>query len=215
MWIAYYLYSQNISASTMALTQLWPYVKNAQGSIERVCEFMEMDGEKYEGDDITKNIKADIKFEDVHFSYGDKKILNGVNFNIQSGKFIAIVGGSVAGKTTILGLIERFFEPSSGSITYAGVQVDTINLNQWRSNFSYLTQEVGLFKASVRENLCYGLNYEASEEDIINATKKANIYDKIISLENGFDTEISEGGMDLSGGERQRIALARILLKRS
>ena len=213
-WIAYYMYSQTISGSVMVMTQLWPVLKSVQGSIERVCEFMEEESECYEGSEI-EEIENDIVLENVHFSYGDRKILKGVNLVIPHGKMTAIVGSSGSGKTTLLGIIERFFVPDSGSVRYGKVNVEDIGMESWRKNFAYVTQEINMFSGTIRENICYGIDREISEEELVIAAKKADIYDRIMKFEKGFDTEVTEGGVDLSGGERQRIALARVMLKDS
>ena len=214
IWIAYYMYSQNISTSIMAITQIWPLLKNSQGCIERVCDFMEVEGEVYDGIDVS-NEGEDIIVKDLSFSYNSKQIFNNINIKIPDGSYTAIVGGSGSGKTTLLSLIERFYEADDGDIMYGKTSIKEINLTQWRRNISYLSQEISLFRGSILENLCYGLGYKPTYDEVIEATKKVDIYDKIISLEFGFDTIVSEGGVDLSGGERQRLALARLLLKRS
>lgn len=213
-WIAYYMYSQSISASVMIITQLWPMLKSVQGSIERVCEFMEEDSEEYDGLEETERGK-NIILENVSFSYGERMVLKNINLLIPSGKMTAIVGSSGSGKTTLLGIIERFFIPQKGCMYYGSQKADSIGLRTWRENFAYVTQGINLFSGTVKENLCYGINREISDEEIVLATKKADIYNRIMELEDGFDTLITEGGLDLSGGERQRIAIARVILKDS
>lgn len=163
--------------------------------------------------DIT-NVKGDIEFKDVSFSYvkGEKVILNHLNLHIPSGSNIALVGPSGGGKTTLCNLIPRFYEAESGEILLDGKSIKDITLHSLRSNIGVVAQDVYLFSGTIRDNLIYG-KPDATEEEIIEATKKAGAYEFISAMPSGFDTYIGERGVKLSGGQKQRISIARVFLK--
>ncbi|XWS37758.1 hypothetical protein CRYUN_Cryun19dG0072900 [Craigia yunnanensis] len=160
---------------------------------------------------------GDVCLEDVHFSYPlrpDVEILNGLNLTLKCGTVTALVGSSGAGKSTIVQLLARFYEPTSGRITVAGEDVRTFDKSEWAHVVSIVNQEPVLFSVSVGENIAYGLpDDNVSKDDIIKAAKAANAHEFIISLPQGYDTLVGERGGLLSGGQRQRIAIARALLK--
>ncbi|KAI3913740.1 hypothetical protein MKW98_011801 [Papaver atlanticum] len=160
---------------------------------------------------------GDISLEDVHFSYPlrpDVEVLNGINLTLKCGTITALVGSSGAGKSTIVQLLARFYEPTRGRITVAGEDVRTFNKTEWARAVSIVNQEPVLFSVSVGENIAYGLpDDDVSKEDVIKAAKAANAHDFIISLPQGYNTQVGERGGLLSGGQRQRIAIARALLK--
>ena len=138
--------------------------------------------------------------------------MRGVSLNIKKGKTFALVGPSGGGKTTICHLIPRFYEVSSGEILLDGVNVNNITMQSLRQNIGIVQQDVYLFNSSIRENILYG-KLDATEEEVIEAAKRANIHDYIMSLENGYDTQIGERGVRLSGGQKQRLSIARVFLK--
>ncbi|KAH0457188.1 hypothetical protein IEQ34_015095 [Dendrobium chrysotoxum] len=160
---------------------------------------------------------GDICLEDVYFSYplrADVEVLNGLNLTIKCGEVTALVGPSGSGKSTIVQLLARFYEPTKGRITVAGEDVRTFDKREWARAVSVVNQEPVLFSVSVGENIAYGLpDKDVSKEDIVKAAKAANAHDFIISLPQGYDTQVGERGGLLSGGQRQRIAIARSLLK--
>lgn len=160
---------------------------------------------------------GDICLEDVHFSYPlrpDVEILSDLNLTLRRGTVTALVGSSGAGKSTIVQLLARFYEPTRGRITVAGEDLRTFDKSQWARALSIVNQEPVLFSLSVGENIAYGLPDEyVSKSDIIHAAKAANAHDFIIALPEGYDTLVGERGGLLSGGQRQRVAIARALLK--
>ncbi|XP_076912059.1 ABC transporter B family member 28-like [Bidens hawaiensis] len=160
---------------------------------------------------------GDICLEDVHFSYPlrpDVEVLNGLDLTLKCGTVTALVGSSGAGKSTIVQLLARFYEPTQGRITVAGEDLRTFDKSEWARAVSIVNQEPVLFSVSVGENIAYGLPDEhVSKDDIIAAAKAANAHDFIISLPEGYDTLVGERGGLLSGGQRQRVAIARALLK--
>ncbi|SFE34233.1 ABC transporter ATP-binding protein [Peptostreptococcus sp. D1] len=154
----------------------------------------------------------DIKFSDVCFSYDKKQILNNISFDIYEGSTTAIVGPSGSGKTTICNLIARFYDVNSGSITIGGHNIKDITCDSLLKNISMVFQKVYLFNDSIKNNILFG-NPSASDEEIIEASKKAHCHDFISKLPNGYDTIIGDAGATLSGGEKQRISIARAILK--
>ena len=154
-----------------------------------------------------------VEFSHVDFAYDkDRQILKDVNFRLESGKSMAIVGPSGSGKSTIINLIPRLYDVGGGSVRFDGVDVRELDLTYLRKNVGVVSQETYLFNGSIRENLQYA-NPDATERDMIEACKKANIYDFIQAQEKGLDTMVGNRGLKLSGGEKQRISIARVLLK--
>ncbi|KAK6125924.1 hypothetical protein DH2020_040313 [Rehmannia glutinosa] len=160
---------------------------------------------------------GDICLEDVHFSYPlrpDVEILQGLDLTLKSGTVTALVGSSGAGKSTVVQLLARFYEPTRGRITVAGEDLRSFDKSEWARVVSIVNQEPVLFSVSVGENIAYGLPDDyVSKDDVIKAAKAANAHEFIISLPQGYDTLVGERGGLLSGGQRQRIAIARALLK--
>jgi ATP-binding cassette, subfamily B, bacterial len=160
-----------------------------------------------------ENVYGDIHFDNVTFNYGsDQGVLEDINLRIHPGETLAIVGKSGGGKTTLCNLIPRFYEVEKGAIKIDGKDIREFTQKSLRENIGIVQQDVFLFSGSVRDNILYG-NIEASDEEIIDAAKKAHAYDFIMNLQNGFDTYIGERGVKLSGGQKQRLAIARIFLK--
>ena len=158
-------------------------------------------------------VHGNVEFKNVEFSYNpERKILKNVNFELKSGNSIAIVGPSGSGKSTIINLIPRLYDVCKGQVTFDGVDVRNLDLEFLRDKIGIVSQETYLFNGTIRENLLYA-KPDATEEELIEACKKANIYDFVESQENGLDTMVGNRGLKLSGGEKQRISIARILLK--
>ena len=154
-----------------------------------------------------------IAFDDVHFSYrDDEKVLDGLNFLGEPNTTTALVGPSGSGKSTIISLIQRFYAPTSGRITIDGQNIADVDLTSLRDKIAFVSQDVFLFRGTIRENIALGLP-NASDEAIFAAARKANAHDFILSFANGYDTSTGEQGTQLSGGQRQRIAIARAILK--
>ena len=158
-------------------------------------------------------VTGDVVFEHVEFSYEEsKKILKDISFKLNAGKSIAIVGPSGSGKSTIVNLIPRLYDVDSGSVTFDGIDVRKLDLKFLRDQVGVVSQETYLFNGTIRENLLYA-KPDATEEAMVEALKKANIWDFIEKQEKGIDTEVGNRGLKLSGGEKQRISIARIILK--
>ena len=181
---------------------------------ERFCELMEVESEKDSPNAIdVHNLKGDIEYKNVSFSYNEEKhVLDDISFKLDAGKTLALVGQTGGGKTTICHLLPRFYEIDSGSIFVDGINIKDITLESLRDNIGIVQQDVFLFTGTFKDNIAYGRK-GCSEEEIIEAAKKANIYDYIMSLPNGFNSQIGERGIKLSGGQKQRLSIARAFLK--
>lgn len=163
---------------------------------------------------VMECVDGAVGFNEVTFSYlPGKRILKKVDFSIKAGEFVAVAGGSGSGKSTLLNLIPRFYDVESGSVTIDGGDIRAVTLDSLRQQIGYVGQDHYLFDGSIRENLIYG-HPSAGEEDMIAASRKANAHDFILSLPNGYETQVGQNGVKLSGGQRQRLSLARAFLTR-
>jgi subfamily B ATP-binding cassette protein MsbA len=161
-------------------------------------------------------ISGNIKFEKVSFSYNNEKpSLNQIDLSINHGETIALVGSTGSGKTTLVNLLTRFYEPTSGKITINNEDIGGFDLTSYRSNFSYVDQNVRLFNDSISGNIAFGQKDTMSKETIANAAKISNSNEFIEKLDNKYDSEIGENGVTLSGGQRQRLSIARAIAKNS
>ncbi|AJA48761.1 ABC transporter ATP-binding protein/permease [Clostridium pasteurianum DSM 525 = ATCC 6013] len=159
------------------------------------------------------NPRGSIKFNNVSFGYDDKNdVLKDIDIEISAGKNIALVGPSGGGKTTFCNLIPRFYEATKGDITIDGIDIKDIKLNSLRNAIGLVQQDVYMFGGTIKENIAYG-KQDATDEDIIEAAKRANIHEFIENLEYGYETHVGERGVKLSGGQKQRISIARVFLK--
>lgn len=190
-----------------AFTALLRNIENCVTKGEEIMKTpqMKLDGDKKEPEN------HDIEVKNVSFSYGSRQIIDNVSFNIPEGTTTAIVGPSGGGKTTLTKLIARFFDVDKGSITLGGKDIRSYNYDTLMKNFSFVFQNVYLFKDTIADNIRFG-NPEAPMEDVIAAAKKANCHDFIMSLPDGYETVIGDD-INLSGGERQRISIARAMMK--
>ncbi|XP_053373101.1 ATP-dependent translocase ABCB1-like isoform X2 [Mercenaria mercenaria] len=190
----------------------------ARGAAYIVYQLIELeppiDSSSTKGEKL-QNFQGSIKIQDVHFNYPsrpDTKILHGVNLEISRGQTVALVGASGCGKSTIVQLIQRFYDPDSGEIQIDGVNLKDINLKWWREHIGIVSQEPVLFGTTIGENIRYGRE-DVTQEEIEAATKMANAHDFIMALPEKYDTMVGERGAQLSGGQKQRIAIARALVR--
>ena len=188
--------------------------QNGMTGFRRFIEIMDCKPESDKpGASLLENVKGDVSFENVSFSYPDgKKVLDGLSFDIEAGKTLALVGPSGGGKTTICHLIPRFYEVCGGRITIDGHDTRDVTLESLRKNIGIVSQDVFLFDSTIYDNIAYGCP-DATREQIERASELANISDYIASLPEGYDTLVGERGVRLSGGQKQRIAIARVFLK--
>ena len=210
-FFAYLLYIKLFTQPIKKLVSFMEQYQNGMTGFKRFISIIDEEIEE-EGTLELKDIKGDIKFEEVHFSYDEKSILEGINLKIEAGKMIALVGPSGGGKTTFCNLIPRFYDVSSGNITIDNIKISDVTLESLRKNIGIVQQDVFLFTGTIRENILYG-KHDATEEEIVLAAKRANIHDFIMKLPDGYETYIGERGVKLSGGQKQRISIARVFLK--
>lgn len=181
----------------------------------RIFEYYDMPIEIKNAEDaiIPENTKGNVEFKHVEFAYNEeRKILKDINFELKSGNSIAIVGPSGSGKSTIVNLIPRLYDVLGGEVTFDGVDVRKLDLEYLRNQIGIVSQETYLFNGTIRENLLYA-KPDATEEEMIEACKKANIYEFVQKQEKGLDAMVGNRGLKLSGGEKQRLSIARVLLK--
>lgn len=211
----YALYIGIFVSPIKVLIELTEMMQKGMSGFRRFLDIIETEPEIVDAKDTVpiKNPHGDIRYEDVSFSYEDNEIvLNHINFNIKAGKSIALVGPSGGGKTTICSLLPRFYNITGGAITIGGQNITEIQLESLRHAIGLVQQDVYLFGGTVKENIAYG-KPNASMEEIIEAAKKANIHEFIMSLPDGYDSFVGERGTRLSGGQKQRISIARVFLK--
>ena len=198
----------------MTLINFMEQFENGITGFERFCEIMDAEPETDSpGATDVENVKGKIEFRDVSYAYDeDKNVLRHVNLTIEQGEKFALVGPSGGGKTTICHLIPHFYDVVSGQILLDGRDLHTITMRSLRKNIGIVQQDIYLFNDTIRENIRYG-RLDATDDEIVDAAKRANIHDYVMSLPDGYDTVIGERGVRLSGGQKQRLSIARVFLK--
>lgn len=210
---AYLLYIKVFMDPIKKLINFMEQFQSGMTGFQRYVEILAEDREKEKKNAIElKNVKGKITFKDTYFSYEDNQILNGLSIDIEAGKTLALVGPSGGGKTTFCNLIPRFYDIDQGDILIDDKSIYDVTLSSLRENIGIVQQDVFLFTGTIKDNIRYG-NMEASDEEVYEAARKANMHDFIMNLENGYDTYIGERGVKLSGGQKQRISIARVFLK--
>ena len=181
---------------------------------ERFVEVLDMKPEMdRDGAKDVPRLKGEIEFDDVTFAYdGEHNVLKNIDMKIKPGQTFALVGPSGGGKTTICHLIPHFYQVEKGRILLDGMDIRDITMESLRRNIGIVQQDIYLFNASIRDNILYG-RLDATEEEVVEAAKRANIHDYIMTLDEGYDTVIGERGVRLSGGQKQRLCIARVFLK--
>lgn len=192
------------------------FMEQFQNGVTGFKRFLEIMDEESEKDEVGAvdlvGVEGNIAFERVSFAYEKEKVLNEVSFDVKKGQTFALVGPSGEGKTTICHLIPRFYKIDSGKITIDGRDINGVTAKSLRENIGIVQQDVHLFNATIRDNILYG-KPDASEEEVLRASKLANLDQFVESLEEGYDTVIGERGVKLSGGQKQRVSIARVFLK--
>ena len=193
------------------------FVEQYQNGTTGFKRFLEIMDEKPEEESPTatpiENVRGDIEFKNVSFRYNDEReVLDNISLNVKKGEIFALVGPSGGGKTTICHLIPAFYKIQEGEILIDGKNINDITLESLRKNIGIVQQDVFLFNGTIRDNILYG-RLDATEEEVYEAAKRANIHDYVMSLEKGYETEIGERGVKLSGGQKQRLSIARVFLK--
>ncbi len=189
------------------------YARAASGG-QRLFEILDTKSDVLERADATElgRVEGHVRFENVSFSYEeDKPVLNGISFEAEPGKVVALLGPPGSGKSSVANLLPRFYDVGAGRITIDGIDIRDVTLKSLRHNIGIVQQDVFLFGAGLRENIAYGRE-DAPIEDVMNAAKIAQMHDFISSLDGAYDTEVGERGVNLSGGQRQRMSIARAVL---
>lgn len=214
--VTFLLYINIFTDPIKTLIDFTEQFQNGYSGYERFLQILSIEPEIKDSENAVSinNVKGDIKLEDVSFKYNDSshRVLKHINLEVKAGSYVALVGSSGAGKTTLCNLIPRFYEATSGKITIDGKDIKDIKLKNLRDNIGIVQQDVYLFVGTVYDNIRYG-RPDATREEVIAAAKEANAYNFIMSLPNGFETDIGQRGIKLSGGQKQRISIARVFLK--
>lgn len=214
--VTFLLYINIFTDPIKTLIDFTEQFQNGYSGYERFLQILSIEPEIKDSENAVSinNVKGDIKLDDVSFKYNDSshRVLKHINLEVKAGSYVALVGSSGAGKTTLCNLIPRFYEATSGKITIDGKDIKDIKLKDLRDNIGIVQQDVYLFVGTVYDNIRYG-RPDATREEVIAAAKEANAYDFIMSLPNGFESDIGQRGIKLSGGQKQRISIARVFLK--
>lgn len=214
--VTFLLYINNFVEPVKKLMNFTEMFQNGYSGFERFQEIMAIAPDiKDEKDAIAvDHLKGDITFENVSFYYEEstEKVLNNIQLKVDAGNYMALVGPSGVGKTTLCSLIPRFYDVSEGSIQIDGMDIRHIKLADLRNNIGIVQQDVYLFAGTIMDNIRYG-NPNATDEEVIRAAKRANAHEFIMSFPEGYDTDIGQRGVKLSGGQKQRLSIARVFLK--
>lgn len=214
--LTFLLYINNIIEPVKKLINFTEQFQNGITGFDRFMDIMEVHPDILDSKNSInlKEVNGDIEFKNVSFKYKDTKnhVFKNINLKVEAGDYVALVGSSGVGKTTLCSLIPRFYEASEGLITLDGVDIKNIKLRSLRKNIGIVQQDVYLFAGTVMDNIRYG-KLEASDEEIIEAAKNANAHEFIMELPDGYNTYIGQRGVKLSGGQKQRISIARVFLK--
>ncbi|AQP42033.1 ABC transporter ATP-binding protein [Streptococcus gallolyticus] len=212
-WVAYFMFYYYMSQYLEMFPYYWDELKGLQGTVNRLSNISSQSEENLDEGIALLNNENAISFEQVSFGYGEKTVLENISFSIPETGITALVGKNGAGKSTILGLIERFYSPNSGKITYGQHNVADFKLSDWRKNFAWVPQNIRLTEKTIRENLLYGCTKNYSDDEIIFYCQKVGLGDFITELPLGLDTKVEEFGENFSGGQRQKIMIVRAILR--
>ena len=215
-FVTFLLYINIFTEPVKVLIDFTEQFQNGYSGYERFLEILSVEPDIKEKPDAVelKDVKGEITFDNVSFRYKDgiEEVLSGISFNVTPGRYVALVGPSGAGKTTLCSLIPRFYEATEGNIRIDGKDIKDVTLKSLRDNIGVVQQDVYLFMGSIKENIRYG-KPDATDEEVIAAAKLANAHEFIEAFENGYDTDIGQRGVKLSGGQKQRLSIARVFLK--
>lgn len=214
--ITFLLYINVFTDPIRTLVDFTEQFQNGYTGFERFREIMDIEPDIKDSENAVelKNVKGEIEFQDVSFKYNDgaEEVLNDINLTVPAGAYMALVGSSGAGKTTLCSLIPRFYDVTEGTIRIDGKDIRDVTLSSLRNHIGMVQQDVYLFAGTIFENIAYG-KPRASREEVIEAAKNANAHEFIMSFPDGYDTDIGQRGIKLSGGQKQRLSIARVFLK--
>jgi ATP-binding cassette subfamily B protein len=208
------LYVNMLTWPVASLGWISSMVQEAEASQKRINEFLKIEPDIQNTNPNRSVIEGNIVFNNVDFTYNDTNItaLKGLNFTIKKGQTLAILGKTGAGKSSILSLISRLYEPTNGSVEIDGVNIHDLNLFDLRNSIACVPQDAFLFSDSIKNNIKFG-NENASDEEVIEAAKKAIVHDNILQFSDQYNTILGERGITLSGGQKQRVSIARAFIK--
>ncbi len=214
--LTFFLYINNFTDPVKKLVSFTEQFQNGYSGFERFLEILSIApdiADKPDAEAMPK-VRGEIEFKDVSFGYEEQseRVLRHVNLKVKAGDYVALVGPSGVGKTTLCSLIPRFYEVSDGAIFIDGKDIRDIRLNDLRNHIGIVQQDVYLFAGTIMDNIRYG-RPEATDEEVIRAARNANAHDFIMSFPDGYDTDIGQRGVKLSGGQKQRLSIARVFLK--
>lgn len=213
--VAFIFYAFAISRSISQMSRLYTDINTAVGASDRIFELLDEVPEiiDSEGASAIENVRGYVTFQDIWFAYDEgRPVLKDISLEVSAGETVAVVGPSGAGKTTLINLIPRFFDPQQGKILIDGMDIKSIQKQSLREQIAIVPQDVHLFGTSIKENIRYG-KLDATEDEIRQAAKDANALEFIDNIPEGLNAKVGEKGVKLSGGQRQRLAIARALLK--
>ena len=213
--LQFIIFTVFIGGSIAGLGELYSKILTALGASDRITQILSIPSETQIKQFNTRKFNGNITFKDIHFNYPTRdevEVLKGISFNVSKGEKIALVGASGAGKSTIMQILLRFYDIQKGEILIDNSSIYDMDVQDLRSNIAVVPQEVLLFGGTIKENILYG-KLDATDEEVINAAKKANAFEFISKFPEGLNTLVGERGVKLSGGQRQRIAIARAILK--
>ena len=214
--ITFLLYINVFTDPIRTLVDFTEQFQNGYTGFERFREIMDIEPDIKDSENAVelKNVKGEIEFQDVSFKYNDgaEEVLNDINLTVPAGAYMALVGSSGAGKTTLCSLIPRFYDVTEGTIRIDGKDIRDVTLSSIRNHIGMVQQDIYLFAGTIFENIAYG-KPGASREEVIEAAKNANAHEFIMSFPDGYDTDIGQRGIKLSGGQKQRLSIARVFLK--
>ncbi|MCI5621536.1 MAG: ABC transporter ATP-binding protein/permease [Lachnospiraceae bacterium] len=214
--VTFLLYIGVFTDPIRTLVDFTEQFQNGYTGFERFREIMDLEPDIQDAADavVLSDVKGDIRFEDVSFQYqdGTDNVLSHVTLQVQAGAYVALVGSSGAGKTTLCSLIPRFYDVTGGTVRVDGIDVRKVTLKSLRDHIGVVQQDVYLFAGTIFENIAYG-KPGATREEVIQAAKNANAHEFIMSFPDGYDTDIGQRGIKLSGGQKQRLSIARVFLK--
>ncbi|MFS0890719.1 ABC transporter ATP-binding protein [Peribacillus frigoritolerans] len=211
--VAFIMYLFQIIMPMAQLASFFTQFQKATGATERIISILDS-VEEEDAKQPVQNMSQSISVDHLNYSYNNgEQVLKDISFNVEAGKVTAIVGPSGSGKTTLFSLFERFYKPQEGSISIGGTSINDFTLLSWRGQIGYVSQESPIVSGTIRDNICYGINRDITDDELNQVAKMAYADQFISELPNGYDTEVGERGMKLSGGQRQRIAIARAFLR--
>ena len=214
--VTFLLYINNFTEPVKKLINFTEQFQNGYTGYERFLEILDIEPDIKDAEDAVSvdTVSGSVKFDNVSFKYEENQdtVLSHINLEVKKGEYLAIVGSSGGGKTTLCSLIPRFYDVDGGQILLDGIDIRKMKLTDLRRQIGIVQQDVYLFAENIMENIRYG-KPDATDEEVIEAAKLANAHDFIMQLPNGYETDIGQRGVKLSGGQKQRLSIARVFLK--